>query len=98
MQYPEFHYRWEWQLRSSPERLWPFVADTNRFNRGTGLPTLQESYQTPQSNARRSLRFSILGINIAWEDEPFEWVRPQRFGVVRRYWSDPTPTLRVLAK
>jgi hypothetical protein len=37
MNYPEFHYKWEWRLRSPPERLWPFVADTNRFNRDTGL-------------------------------------------------------------
>ena len=40
MGYPEFHYKWEWRLHSSPERLWPFVADTNRFNRDTGLPSV----------------------------------------------------------
>jgi class 3 adenylate cyclase len=98
MQYPEFHYRWEWRLQSPPEELWPLVADTNRFNRDAGLPAVQTSDNTPHPNARRRLRFSMLGINIAWEEEPFEWVRPHRFGVVRRYWSGPTATMRVVAE
>lgn len=85
MRYPEFHYSWEWLLESSPERLCPLVADTNRFNRDTGLPAVRRSGDSPQRNARRRLRFSMLGINVAWEEEPFEWwVRPQRFGVVWR--------------
>ena len=37
----EFHYRWEWQLRSRPEAFWPFISDTNRFNRDTGLPPMK---------------------------------------------------------
>ena len=41
MAYPEFQYRWTWQLRSSPEALWPLVADTNRFNRDTGVPNVE---------------------------------------------------------
>ena len=95
MQYPEFHYRWKWHLQSRPERLWPLVADTNRFNRDTGLPAVQRSGDAALRNARRGLRFSVLGINVDWVEEPFEWVRPERFGVVRRYRSGPTATLRV---
>jgi hypothetical protein len=37
----ELVFRWEWQLRSSPEQLWPFVSDPDTFNRDTGLPSLQ---------------------------------------------------------
>jgi hypothetical protein len=37
----EFHYRWEWQLDAGPEALWPFVADTNRFNRDASVPPLE---------------------------------------------------------
>jgi hypothetical protein len=36
MHYPESHYRWEWQLASTPEELWPLVSDTDRFNHATG--------------------------------------------------------------
>ena len=89
-----FHYRWEWELRSSPEALWPLVADTNRFNRDTGLPPVHKC--SAAANARRCLRFSRLGMAVEWEEEPFEWVRPHRFGVVRRYLKGPLALMRVL--
>ena len=38
----EFHYRWEFDLRASPQALWPLVADTNRFNRDAGVPVVRE--------------------------------------------------------
>ena len=93
----EFHYRWEFDLQSSPEQIWPFVADTNRFNRDTGVPSVQPVGEATQ-NARRRLRLSTFGIPIEWEEQPFEWVRPQRFGVVRRYLKGPIAELRVLVE
>jgi class 3 adenylate cyclase len=97
MVYREFHYRWEWQLQSSPEELWPFVADTNRFNRDTGVPAVES--QTGDggrlSNSRRRLRLRKLGMTVEWEEQPFEWIRPYRFGVARRYTKGPVAQLRV---
>ena len=98
MAYPEFHYKWEWRLRSPPERLWPFVADTNRFNRDTSLPAVHLTDDTVQENARQNLRFSRLGVQVEWEEEPFEWVRPYRFGVHRRYRAGPVASTRVLVE
>jgi hypothetical protein len=98
MGYPEFHYEWEWWLRSSPERLWPFVADTYRFNRDTGLPGVRRADDAIRENARQSLLFSKLGVRVEWEEEPFEWVRPYRFGVHRRYRAGPVASTRVLVE
>lgn len=98
MGYPEFHYKWEWRLRSSPERLWPFVADTNRFNRETGLPSIRRADDAIRQNARQNLRVSKLGVRVEWEEEPFEWVRPYRFGVHRRYSAGPVASTRVLVE
>jgi class 3 adenylate cyclase len=95
MSFREFHYRWEFDLNSSPEQLWPLVSDTNRFNRDTGVPTV-EAVGESRGNARR-LRLTTFGIPIEWEEQPFEWVRPERFGVVRRYSKGPVAELRVLA-
>ena len=92
----EFHYRWEFHLKSPPERLWPLVADTNRFNRDTGVPAVKSVSQPGESGRR--LRLTSLGIPIEWEEQPFEWVRPQRFGVVRRYSKGPMAELRVRAE
>src|SRR6266581_4090930 len=96
----EFHYRWEYDLESSPEQLWPLVADTNRFNRDTGVPAVESviSESKGLKNARRRLRLSTFGIPIEWEEQPFEWVRPRRFGVVRRYSKGPVAELRVIAE
>src|SRR5205814_9990324 len=96
MPFREFHYRWEYDLQSSPEQLWPLVADTNRFNRDTGVPAIQiTSLGEGLKNARRRLRLSAFGIPVEWEEQPFEWVRPHRFGVIRRYSKGPMSELRV---
>jgi class 3 adenylate cyclase len=100
----EFHYRWEWQFGASPEALWPLVSDTNRFNRATGVPPVERhedkrhrGYNLTAKNRRQLLRLYRLGVEVKWEEEPFEWVRPSRFGVLRRYMSGPVKEMRVLA-
>ena len=91
----EFHYRWQFDLQSTPEQLWPLVADTNRFNRDTGVPEVETVGEA--NGFTRRLRLSTFGIPVEWDEQPFEWVRPQRFGVVRRYTKGPVAELRVLA-
>ena len=89
-----FHYRWVWELESSPEAVWPLVADTNRFNRDAGVPALDAAGVDAATGAHR-LRFARLGVGIEWDEEPFEWVRPFRFGVVRRYLRGPVAEMEV---
>jgi len=69
----EFHYRWEYDLSASPRALWPFVTDTNRFNRDAGLPDVSstDTDVAAGKNNRRRLRLSKLGVRVAWEKEPF---------------------------
>jgi class 3 adenylate cyclase len=97
----ELHYRWEFDLKATPEKLWPFISDTNRFNRDTGVPSVEPAATSKRQrlrNARRRLRFSIYGMAVEWEEQPFEWVRPSRFGVVRNYSKGPMVQLRALAE
>jgi class 3 adenylate cyclase len=92
----DFHYKWEFDLASSPDQIWPLVSDTNRFNRDTGVPSVEMlPKQDGLRNARRRLQLSVLGIPVEWEEQPFEWIRPHRFGVVRRYSKGPMKELRV---
>lgn len=91
----EFHYRWEYDLQASPEQLWPLVADTNRFNRDAGVPAVEA---LGLSGRARRLRLFKFGIPIEWEEQPFEWIRPYRFGVVRRYTKGPVSEMRVQAE
>jgi class 3 adenylate cyclase len=99
MSFRELHKRWEFDLKSSPERLWPFIADTNRFNRDTGVPEVEiDAAHKPLRNARRKVRLSIYGLPVEWEEQPFEWVKPFRFGIDRTYTKGPLARLRVLAE
>jgi class 3 adenylate cyclase len=100
MGYREFHYRWEYRLKASPEELWPLVADTNRFNRDTGVPAveLREGEAKGKSNGSRRLRLYKFGIPVEWDEQPFEWVRPTRFGTMRRYHRGPMAEARMLAE
>ena len=92
----EFHYKWQFDLESSPDQIWPLVSDTNRFNRDTGVPSVElVANQDGLRNARRRVQLSVLGIPVEWEEQPFEWVRPHRFGVVRRYLKGPIKELKV---
>ena len=99
MAHRELHYRWQYNLKASPEKLWPFVSDTNRFNRDTGVPAVEPG-KTRQRlrNARQRLRLSIYGMAVEWEEQPFEWIRPSRFGVARTYSKGPMVELRALAE
>ena len=99
MSFREHHKRWEFDLKSSPESLWPFVADTNRFNRDTGVPRIElENGKKRLRNARRKIRLSIYGLPVEWEEQPFEWIRPSRFGVERIYSKGPMARLKVLSQ
>jgi class 3 adenylate cyclase len=95
----EYHKRWEFDLKSSPERLWPYIADTNRFNRDTGVPQIEVGAADKQlRNARRKLRLGFYGLPVEWEEQPFEWVKPFRFGVERVYSKGPLARLRMRAE
>jgi class 3 adenylate cyclase len=99
MSFRELHKLWEFDLKSSPERLWPFIADTNRFNRDTGVPEVEvDAAEKQLRNARRKIKLSIYGLPIEWEEQPFEWVKPERFGIERVYSKGPMARLRVLTE
>ena len=96
----EYHKRWEFDLKSNRETLWPFIADTNRFNRDTGVPQIEvdSADKSHRRNARRKVRLSIYGLPVEWEEQPFEWVKPVRFGVERVYSKGPLSRLRMRAE
>ncbi len=85
-------YRWEWRLRSSPESLWPLIADTNRFNRDVGLSGVEAG------ETERRVRRVRLGRFVEWEEEPFEWERPRRYSVRRRFLRGPLEEIVVAAE
>jgi class 3 adenylate cyclase len=88
----EFHYSWTYDLQATPEALWPLASDTNRFNRDTGLPAVE---LLGIKNGVRRIRFKIPFSPLEWDEEPFEWTYPYRFGILRRYCRGPMKEMRV---
>ena len=92
---PEFNYTWQFDTQAPPEAMWTRMADTNRFNRDTGIPALNGRV-IEQRGDERHLGFRYFGlVNVEWDEEPFEWVRPYRFGVVRRYTGSPLKEVHI---
>ena len=90
----EFHFRWQWDIKSSPEAIWPLASDTNRFNRDTWQPEVEV---IDNVMGTKHVRMQIPVIRVEWEEEPFEWTYPYSFGIVRRYSKGPIDEMRVQA-
>jgi len=92
-------YRFELALSSPPSRLWPYVSNTDRVNRAVGLPHVTfEEIAAPRGAARKTGRFRVLGMDVAWEEHPFEWVHEREHSVFRRHIGGPLAWLENLVK
>ncbi len=47
------------------------------------------------SNGVKLVKFKIPVFRVEWEEEPFEWTYPYRFGILRRYRKGPLAEMRV---
>jgi class 3 adenylate cyclase len=88
----EFHYTWRYDLKASPEALWPLVSDTNRFNKDTGQPPMK---LLGFNDGVKRVQYKIPLYKVEWEEEPFEWTYPYHFGILRRFRSGPLSEMRV---
>ena len=90
MSWKPVKYIWQWQLKSSPAELWPYVADTQRFNLATRLPAIHfKEIPLEIGGSRRMAKTSKLGISVTYEDYPFEWIKEQEFSNLRIFESGP---------
>jgi serine/threonine protein kinase/class 3 adenylate cyclase len=83
-------YEFEWELKSSPDQLWPYVSNTEKMNRAAGLAPVRfeieqvKSSTTPTSAATTG-RQRIAGVNLAWKEHPYEWIEGNRHVVLRMF-------------
>ncbi len=79
-----------WHFDLPPERLWPVLADTNRFNEAMGLPAYQLE-EIPQANGTvlRRGRGKAAGFTLEWEEKPYEWVHGRHFRQTRIFTKGP---------
>lgn len=80
------HFKWDWQLSSTPEELWYLASDTNRLFKSIKLPSVQPadiSYEIKKEHLQ--LSYDSINYSDAWIEEPYEWEYPYRLGVKRNY-------------
>lgn len=89
------HWKWTWRLAASPSRLWPYVANTDRFNKAVGLsPVTFTDARDPESGRTMKLaEIRALGLHVRWREYPFEWVREREHSVFRWHKSGPLEAL-----
>ncbi|HKU96419.1 MAG TPA: DUF5939 domain-containing protein, partial [Vineibacter sp.] len=82
---------WTWHFEDlSPAAVWPVLADTNRFNEILGLPSYQlEEIAQPNGTVLRRGTGRVAGIDLAWEEKPYEWVLHRRFRQTRLFSKGP---------
>jgi hypothetical protein len=81
-------------LQSPPEKLWPLVANTERVNLAIGLPQVEVT-DTPDDagGSIRTARSRVFGMEMAWRELPFDWVKNREHSVCRRYSKGPLETM-----
>src|SRR5579862_7426565 len=81
---------WEWRFAAPPERLWPALADTARFNEAAGFPRYAFS-ETPllDGRVRRTGTARRFGLRLTWDEGVPEWVAPRRFAHRRDFHAGP---------
>jgi len=95
----EHYWKWEWKFKKGPEAMWPYFADTNRFNFDRGNPALLDKSENQRlPNGRHRLGIMIRNLEQVYEEEPFEWIRPLRHSVYRRFTSGIFDDMRLVAE
>lgn len=88
------HVAWSWKLASSPAALWPYVANTERFNRAVGLsPVNFTDEPQPEGGSVRTGELRVMGMALRWREYPFEWVKDREHSVFRWYRTGPMAAL-----
>ena len=79
-----------WHFDLPADRLWPVLADTNRFNEAMGLPPykLEETPQ-PDGTVLRRGAGKAAGFTLEWEEKPYEWILNRYFRQSRVFTKGP---------
>jgi class 3 adenylate cyclase len=81
---------WKIPLDAPPDRLWRYIADTNRLNQYAGLPQSTFKYVPEADGGSRQVgETRYLGVTLRWDEHPFEWIEGRYYEVVRQYHSGP---------
>lgn len=77
-------------MSAQPDRLWRYIADTNRINQYAGLPEFTFQYVPEADGGSRQIgETRYMGWRLRWDEHPFEWIEGRYYEVVRSYHNGP---------
>jgi adenylate cyclase len=84
---------WKIPLEAPPDRLWRYIADTNRLNQYAGLPqTIFKYVPEADGGSHQVGETRYMGWTLRWDEHPFEWIEGRYYEVVRGYHTGPIRT------
>ncbi|HEY5812023.1 MAG TPA: DUF5939 domain-containing protein [Terrimicrobiaceae bacterium] len=84
------HYESYDDLPFPVEVVWRSLRNTDWFNRALGLPPVKYEFSAkPEGGSSTRARARLGGIEIAWQELPFEWLEPEFYRVRRIFERGP---------
>jgi hypothetical protein len=85
---------WSWRFDVPPEKIWPAMADTARFNEAQAFPKHRiETALQPDGTVIYTGRAKLGPFEISWRDVPQEWVTNRYFRHARQFHNGPFRSL-----
>ena len=85
---------WMWTFDAPPEKVWPALADTARFNEAAALPKYRVETQVQPDGSVVYVGDTKIGLfHLVWRDLPTEWVTNRSFRHARQFTSGPFKSL-----
>ena len=82
--------QWQWHFDLPPEKLWTVLSDTARFNEAAKGPSYSlDEIAQPDGTVRRYGHSRIAGMDLAWEEMPYQWVENHSFSQERLFSKGP---------
>lgn len=80
----------EREMSAPPELLWPYLSHTEKINRALGFAPVQYLQRgIVRGVSERFAQTRALGMNMAWKEEPFEWIEGRKHSVLRTFEQGP---------
>ncbi|MCA1596971.1 MAG: DUF5939 domain-containing protein [Chloroflexi bacterium] len=79
----------KYHLAAPPGRVWPLLSDTEMVNRRIGLPPTLARTLGSEPVRVAQVAAHVAGLNLIWEEEPFDFVEGHHFRVRRRMNAGP---------
>ncbi len=79
-----------WRFQNPPEKIWPLLADTVRFNEAAGLPRYEVSETLQEDGSVLFEGAAKIGfLNVGWREVPTNWVTGRWFEHRREFHNGP---------